>query len=618
MRPAEIVHRVGEFGRLQGWRLRHLAGRGWPKSPDPASHAFCVAAEPQLPALDWDWALLEADAERLLTARPGALGCDWQWRGSPADWHRAPDTGRAWPRQFFGDVDYRAGNASGDARLVWEPSRLQWLVGLALLSSRPPAERAARAQRQLEAALASWLDANPPLSGVHYVSAMECALRLIAVCHALDLARARLGPGHAAWGNLLKLVVSHAPLIATRLSLHSSRGNHTIAEAAGLAYAGLLFPALPGAAAWRARGLALLVAEAEYQVLPDGGGIEQATVYLDFVQQLMALVCGLLERQGQRVPASLEAAAARAAAFLVALPRGAGPRPVIGDSDDGHALAPWHRPAWVSRAQPWVEQLRFADSGYTVLRSSVPRGLEVVFDHGPLGMPPGYGHGHADALAVQAWSGGRAVLLDTGTGSYTGEPRWRRYFRGTAAHNTVTVNGADQACQQAAFLWTQPGRTELLRSGAADGVRRVLARHDGYHGRYGVTHWRGVALHADGTLVVWDRLRGPPAAELVLRWHVPAAVPLGPARWSVGGGEGEGAVLEVRGAGQVGFATGSGDESAGWRSVRYGCREPIATIAARWHGPLPHEFVTLLKAGSVDLPQTMIDADIALFHSWCP
>jgi hypothetical protein len=28
--------------------------------------------------------------------------------------------------------------------------------------------------------------------------------------------------------------------------------------------------------------------------------------------------------------------------------------------------------------------------------------------------------------------------------------------------------------------------------------------------------------------------------------------------------------------------------------------------------------VTLLKAGSVDLPQTMIDADIALFHSWCP
>jgi hypothetical protein len=41
----------------------------------------------------------------------------------------------------------------------------------------------------VEAQLVSWVEANPFLTGIHYISPTECALRLLAVCHAVDALR---------------------------------------------------------------------------------------------------------------------------------------------------------------------------------------------------------------------------------------------------------------------------------------------------------------------------------------------------------------------------------------------------------------------------------------------
>ena len=104
---------------------------------------------------------------------------------------------------------------------------------------------------------------------------MECALRIVSVCFALDIARKHIDSSSLVWNNLIYLIESHASHVEKRLSLYSSTGNHTISEAVGLLYAGICFSELKRAKMWKAKALSLLRCEADRQLLDDGGGVEQ-------------------------------------------------------------------------------------------------------------------------------------------------------------------------------------------------------------------------------------------------------------------------------------------------------------------------------------------------------
>ena len=192
----------------------------------------------------------------------------------------------------------------------------------------------------LENQLLSFCTANPAWAGVHYISAMECALRLMAVCHAVDMVRDLLRRRSRVMADAAALVTGHAAFIERRLSLHSSAGNHTVAECAGLVYAGVLFPELPQAPRWRERGLALMTAEMSRLVLDDGGGLEQAPWYLLLITDLGGLVIALLEHRQLPVPRALRERVELARGYLGALARAPADLPAIGDRDDGYALSP--------------------------------------------------------------------------------------------------------------------------------------------------------------------------------------------------------------------------------------------------------------------------------------
>jgi uncharacterized heparinase superfamily protein len=607
MSPGEIVHRLAE--QLAIRRLRAAQGRFVPA--DAAALAFCRATRAQLPRPPLDETAILAQQADLLAGCWPALGFAWQWRDDPAAWRRAPDTGREWPRAFFAAIAHRPGNAVGDVRVAWEPARLQQLVSLAVVARHGEPAAAAQALRLIEAQLASFVAANPPWSGIHYISAMECALRLIAVAHALDMVRDCLAPDSAAWAAVASLASSHAPFIAARLSLHSSAGNHTIAECAGLVYAGCLFPELPGAERWRRRGLAILTTEIARQVHADGGGIEQAFWYLLFITDLAGLVVALLDHRGETVPEALREAVTRAQGFLRALAARPEELPDVGDRDDGFALSPALR-LGLAGATTRGRGHTFAQSGYSTARMEAAPHYEVLFDHGPLGMAPLFGHGHADALSVCLRAAGRELLLDPGTFAYGGDLDWRRYFRSTAAHNTVCVDGQDQAVQLSAFSWSQPYRCELLRSERGAGVFRALARHDGYTRLPGqVLHWRGVVLRTGYGLLVWDLLDGDGAHDVELRWHVRdiAAAPAGVLLL------GADTVLAIDG-GTTSVQRAATDPPAGWRSPRYGAREAAATVRTVASGALPVEFTTRIHPRDVTWPAPLLKEDLETLRAW--
>jgi hypothetical protein len=566
------------------------------------------------------WSLdLEAGAyAAVLGGRLQIMGRPWTWRGDGTVWHAAPDTGREWPTKPLAAVPYRAGNPIGDARVVWEPGRLQHLVTLALIAREDGAAARRQAVGMIEAQFCSWAAANPPFAGIHYVSAMECALRLLAACYALDLVRAWLTDPGVVWQALLMLVESHAGLIARRISAHSSQGNHTIAEAAGLVHAGLLFPELPHAEAWRAQGLRLLE-EGASALIEHGGGREQALWYHWFVADLYGLVVRLLACRERPVPTILASTHDEAVVFLNAFGASQEQLPRIGDGDQGYALSRFLR--LTSRPSCPSTGLTTVATGYSLIRSATRPVVTALFDHGSLGLAPCYAHGHADALSVRLDIAGEEVLADPGTYTYGGDPQWRAYFRGTRAHNTVTVDGLDQAVQESAFLWSSPYRVTLhRRHELADGTVRLLAGHDGYRSRRGVTHWRGIEYRPGGRWVIWDCLTGTGTHDLELHWHIRPPLTA----------EGDRVVIRAAGhrlqmqvtGGSVSLHAGEHAPLRGWHAPAYGVLEPLTTLRAACRAALPHEFITTLSFETVSgtifhsRRETVPDTVLSLFREW--
>ncbi len=606
MGPTGVMHRMRDALVIHSLHMRHrltgaITAQRYTTSDIPR-HVFCASSHPVLPRIPMQFQHTDEEASDLLSGRSLIFGHEWTWRPQAFSWHEAPDTKLQWPQVFFHRISYGSGNPYGDIRLAWEPSRLQHLVTLGLYARQAPPELRCKAVEMIEAQLLSWIADNPPLVGIHYVSVMECALRLIAVCHTLDLVREWLTKPQEVWVGALNLVSQHAELIRKRTSGYGTTAHHTITEAVGLLYAGLLFPKMDMAERWLVFGLYLLENEATRQIRQDGGGREESFSALRLVSDLYGLAVHLLKHFDQPVPCKLEEAFTRSTAFLQATMRhGDGMLPRIGESDDGYALSPHLRFVSISHSQP-TGLTSFHLSGYSLIHGQTRQRL--LFNHGELGMPPRYSQGHADALAVTLEIGNRDVLVDPGTYSVTQDTVWRQYFRGTRAHNTVTVNGQDQAIQETGFLWSQPYATHLIyREEASNGTITILARHYGYLARFGVSHWRGIVYQPQGAWLIWDWLTGTGTHHLELNWHLGVTPVPQPASHLFLVGE-ERVQCSVEG-GHVSLHCGEENPICGWHALHYGSRTPATTLRAEYRGPLPHEFMTRIWMGEGPPPVSL-------------
>ncbi|MEO7496006.1 MAG: heparinase II/III-family protein, partial [Massilia sp.] len=185
-----------------------------------------------------------------------------------------------------------------------------------------------------------------------------------------------------------------------------------------------------------------------------------------------------------------------------------------------HAL-PGARPA-VREADPdngWS----FPDGGYLVFGCAFgqPHEIKGLLDCGPLGYLGIAAHGHADALALTLSVAGEPCLVDAGTYSYWQEPKWRDYFRGTSAHNTLRVDGLDQSVSGGRFMWLRQARTTIERMPQSPGDFDFRGSHDGYRRLADpARHVRSVRFDAASkTLVVRDELAARKPHLLEQFWH---------------------------------------------------------------------------------------------------
>lgn len=591
----ELWYRMVRRTTLISMWIKMRTGYGLPfkKTHVPENYAFCCSEQSCLPSLSWSYKGLRSDEQTyaVSTAAISAIAANEGY------WHKEPDTGLFWPVDFFARIPFPPGNPIGDIQLVWQRSRLQNLITLGLVSNLTD-DSCTRHQitRRMENIMLSWIKENPWLLGVNYISTMECALRLMSICHAFDMVRNHKVSRHA-WQGLMYLVHSHAYFIRRRLCLYSYAGNHTIGECAGLIYAGVLFPELPEAEEWLQTGLHHMEREADVQILADGGNREQSFRYLAMIVDLCGLVTTLLKHSGKTVPHNIEQAWNRGRIFLQAFAVSPDALPAIGDSDDGYALSPYLRLSWqnnVAALVPSVKSLQvFETSGYSRILGEITHG-SMRFSHGKLGTANGFGHGHADALSICWDLDGKSLLVDPGTYLYDREPHFRHYFRSTAAHNTVVVDDSDQAQQnsETTFGWAHPYSAKLVWHDEDFAGRTVLlANHDGYSG-IGVLHWRALVYDHQFGWLVWDRFDGTGEHTLAMHWHVD--VPTERIDHGFLMNHADQWTIQVTG-GKPDIIRGNEDLPLGWISRKYGKREPINTIRVETRVHLPHEFLTLIS-----------------------
>lgn len=486
---------------------------------------------------------------------------------------------------FFSRI--KTAQLENDLRAIWEPARLQ--SSISALNNGPGTQGKENGQG-LDGIFA-WLADNPFPYGLHYLSVMECGLRIPVFVRYLS---GESGMAQECQDTLLTAIHQHASLIERRLSLFSSLGNHTIAESVGLVFAGGVFACSEDGRRWLEKGRRLLAQELTHQILPDGGPAEQSLSYHRFVLDLYWLAVDFLESNGLHDCSDWKARLKAGEYFLAAFTDALGALPAIGDSDDGHAIAPDLAPQRfeVSLCPSGIET--FSESGYTVVRLS--SGLLLTVDHGPLGMAPLYNHGHADALSFTLGMRGVMFFVDPGTYRYNGVPKHRQYFKGTRAHNTIAVDSMDQARQLTSFIWDEPyeaGAKILMRNGAYE----IDAWHDGYRRLpMPVTHRRVFHVEED-TIRIYDFFQGEGVHDFDLHLHLHPEV-----KSNFCGDilelkrDGLAIALQINGLGKLDLVTGQDEPLLGWYSPAYGEIMPTTAVRFRQRGePADVRFETCIQ-----------------------
>jgi hypothetical protein len=419
-----------------------------------------------------------------------------------------------WRHTFCCDI--KVSDQDLDLRSAWEPARLQNITILIhyMIQNENP-KFLDTLSRFIKNNVLQWIYENPFPYGLHYISAMECGLRIPLLFYCLKLLD---NLADSEFQLILDTLYRHAWWISNRLSLYSSRGNHTVAEASGLIFGGAVFKHTPEGQRWLAKGHKLLNKELDQQIAEDGGAAEQSLSYHRFVIDLYWLAIDFLKKNNLRDCDEFKERLVKAEYFITMFKDAGGGVPSIGDSDDGHAIAPGICPCRTLPGNKKKKIQTFHKSGYTILND---KNIVVTFDHGPLGMAPLYNHGHADALSITLSVNGKKILVDPGTYRYNGEPEFRKYFKSTRAHNTVTVDGQDQAIQETGFIWSHAYDTELVRNENLNGVSFFQARHNGYL-RYKkpIQHLRSLFIFDGTTIFIQDKFLGEGIHEFELNFHL--------------------------------------------------------------------------------------------------
>ncbi|MFH0786581.1 MAG: alginate lyase family protein [Pseudomonadota bacterium] len=514
---------------------------------------------------------VKEEAEKILSGRIPVFKKLVEYRDEGPDWHRDMVSQARWPKVYFTHLNHNEVRYGGVLN-VWELNRHFHFYDFGKAFSLTGDERYAQT---LITHLESWIDQNPPGIGINWYSSLEIGVRLISWLWGLFF----ISDGQRSSADrsliltpekqtkILQSIYWQAFYIEKNLSKYSSANNHRVGEALGLFWVGSLIPSFPQADRWKEKGWKILCQEIELQIFPDGVPREQSTRYLFFLFDLYSLAVILAQKEGRTIPSVMWNRLEKICEFIMALMDEEGHLPDLGDSADGQACKLYAEPfnpyrsmlisgaVWFNRAdfKAWggkIDERNYwlfskeAIASYLKMEGDIrerestifPQGGQIILrkgegkeeamlsmDAGPFGYLSIAAHAHADALAFTLNIRGKAVLIDPGTYLYHDGWKWRDYFKGTRAHNTIEIDGQDQALSGGPFMWLSKPEVSIEKTVIGPRFDYIQAFHTGYERlNKPLRHERSIFFSKKEKFwIIKDRLssEGPHAINQMFHFH---------------------------------------------------------------------------------------------------
>ncbi len=472
----------------------------------------------------------------------------------PIDWHLDISSGKRFPMTFSKDINIRT-EEFGSAKHVWEVNRMQFLTLIALQYKQTKEEKYLLQFQQM---MTSWIEANPYLQGVNWYSNIEVNIRLIVwffcweildVNHLMSAKPAFKDFVEKQWVPCIHL---HMQYSFQNPSKFSSANNHLISEHAGL-FVASCFWHFEESAQWRAHAQAGLEKEIVLQHSKNGVNKEEAAEYIQFITDFFLIPYIVGERTGHQFSGGYGTLLKKICEYIFQMMDLRGNIVYYGDEDDGKVLildpnlhfnnfksiltsgvilfnnAQWKQQdngfdikntllfgdagkeqyEQIIASQENTSSKFYLEEGHFIFRKQQREENEEIFVHfdaAPLGFLSIAAHGHSDVLSFVLHVDGYPIITDSGTYTYHTEAEWRKYFLSALAHNTLCIDGVDQAMSAGPTMWLKHFKTKVLAQEQTAHEDMIFASHDGYN-KLGVKHQRKLQFNKEAeTLWITDEL----------------------------------------------------------------------------------------------------------------
>ena len=290
-------------------------------------------------------------------------------------------------------------------------------------------------------------------------------------------------------------------------------GNHLIANAKALIFAGLFFSGNESKI-WLDKGLKILKVELKEQILDDGGHFELSPMYHSIVLEDILDIINISKINPESISIlqinEWKKVINKMFRWLDVLVHPDGDISFFNDAalEVGSNLTELKKYAnrlninYSSVKSDKVTHL--VNSGYVRLASESAVALIDVAKIGPKYLP---GHAHADTLSFELSLFNQRLLVNSGTSEYENSTI-RKYERGTKAHNTVEINNKDSSEVWDIFRVARRATPFDVKIDKFKNSLIVCSKHDGYK------HLEGKPVHQriwnffDTSLIIQDEIQG--------------------------------------------------------------------------------------------------------------